>query len=134
MNSGNVRLADPLSQYAQGAPVPNFGERQMTLLDLATHSAGLPRDAGEFPANRAPFTWPTRAELWDWLSQNPLHWAPGDVAAYSNAGFSLLADALAVAGGKPYPQLLREFVTDPLPTTSTGKIDRKQIKADREKE
>jgi serine-type D-Ala-D-Ala carboxypeptidase/endopeptidase len=114
VNSGKVRLTDPLSQYAQRAPVPSFGERQITLLDLATHSAGLPRDAGEFPANTAPFTWPTRAELWEWLSQNPLHWAPGDVAAYSNAGFSLLADALTVAGGKPYPQLLRELVTDPL--------------------
>jgi serine-type D-Ala-D-Ala carboxypeptidase/endopeptidase len=43
-----------------------------------------------------------------------LPWAPGSVAAYSNMGFSLLADALAVAGGKPYPQLLRELITDPL--------------------
>jgi serine-type D-Ala-D-Ala carboxypeptidase/endopeptidase len=130
VNSGKVRLTDPLSQYAQGAPVPNFGERQITLLDLATHSAGLPRDAGEFPANRAPFTWPTRAELWDWLSQNPLHWAPGDVASYSNAGFSLLADALAVAGGKPYPQLLREFVSDPLGMPDTT-LDPSQDQCDR---
>jgi serine-type D-Ala-D-Ala carboxypeptidase/endopeptidase len=114
VNSGKVRLTDPLQRYAQGAPVPSFGERQITLLDLATHSAGLPRDAGEFPANTPVFTWPTRAELWDWLSRHPLHWAPGSVAAYSNMGFSLLADALAVAGGKPYPQLLRELITDPL--------------------
>jgi D-alanyl-D-alanine-carboxypeptidase/D-alanyl-D-alanine-endopeptidase len=103
VNSGKVRLADPLTFYAQGAPVPSFGERQITLLDRATHSAGLPRDAGEIPKDKQTFTWPTRAELWDWFSQHPLNWAPGSVAAYNSMGFSLLADALAGAGGKPYP-------------------------------
>lgn len=116
VNSGEVRLTDPLTPYAQGATVPSFGERQITLLDLATHSAGLPPDAGEIrPADkRRTFTWPTRKELWDWFSQHSLNWARGSVAAYSNMGLSLLADALAVAGGKPYPQLLRELITDPL--------------------
>ncbi len=113
VNSGKVRLTDPLTLYAQGAPVPSFGERPITLLDLATYSAGLPRDATHDP-DRPDLTWPTRKELWDWFSKYQLQWAPGSAAAYSNAGFSLLADALAVAGGKPYPQLLREFVTDPL--------------------
>ena len=47
------------------------------------------------------------------------------MAAYSNAGFSLLADALAVAGGKPYPQLLRELITDPLSMPDTT-LDPKQ--------
>jgi hypothetical protein len=32
-NSGKVRLTDPLTLYAQGATVPSFGERQITLLD-----------------------------------------------------------------------------------------------------
>jgi serine-type D-Ala-D-Ala carboxypeptidase/endopeptidase len=113
VNSGKVRLTDPLTRYAQGAPVPSFGERQITLLDLATYSAGLPRDAPHDPSE-PDLTWPTRAELWDWFSKYQLQWAPGSVAAYCNAGFSLLADALAVAGGKPYPQLLRELITDPL--------------------
>ncbi len=113
VNSGRVRLTDPLTRYAQGAPVPSFGERQITLLDLATYSAGLPRDSAH-DTTKPDLTWPTRAELWDWFSKYQLQWAPGSVAAYSNAGFSLLADALAVAGGKPYPQLLRELITDPL--------------------
>ena len=61
VNNGKVRLTDPLTRYAQGATVPSFGERQITLLDLATHSAGLPREAGEIPPKRCTFTWPTRA-------------------------------------------------------------------------
>jgi D-alanyl-D-alanine-carboxypeptidase/D-alanyl-D-alanine-endopeptidase len=119
VHSGKVRLADPLTLYAQGAPVPSFGERQITLLDLATHSAGLPREAGGIPSGEPTFTFPTRAQLWDWFSKYQLNWAPGSVAAYSNAGFSLLAEALAVAGGKPYPRLLRELITDPLDMPDT---------------
>jgi len=118
VNSGKVRLTDPLTLYAQGAPVPSFGKRPITLLDLATYSAGLPRDAPHDP-HEPDLTWPTRAELWDWFSKYQLQWAPGSVAAYSNAGFSLLADALAVGGGKPYPQLLRDLVTDPLSMPDT---------------
>jgi serine-type D-Ala-D-Ala carboxypeptidase/endopeptidase len=38
VNSDKARLTDPLTLYAQGTPVPSFGERQITLLDLATHS------------------------------------------------------------------------------------------------
>jgi len=112
VNSGKVRLTDPLTRYAQGAPVPSFGERQITLLDLATYSAGLPRDSAH-DTTRPDLTWPTRAELWAG-SKYQLQWVPGSMAAYRNAGFSLLADALAVADGKPYPQLLRELITDPL--------------------
>ena len=60
---GALRLTDPLQQYAAAAvTVPRFGDRMITLLDLATHSAGLPREIGEVPANTIPFTWPTNEE------------------------------------------------------------------------
>ena len=39
--------------------------------------------------------------------------APGTGVLYSNFGFDLLAQALANAGGKPYPALLKERVLDP---------------------
>ena len=40
-------------------------------------------------------------------------------ALYSNMGFDLLAAALAGAAGKPYPQLVRERITQPLGMTDT---------------
>ena len=97
---GKVRLTDPLRLYAAGASVPKFGEREITLLDLATYSAGLPREMGIPPPNTPPFTWPTRADRWGWLSKYSPAWAPGTVAAYSNVGFDLLADALVAAQRK----------------------------------
>ena len=116
-----MRLTDPLQQYAAAAvTVPRFGDRAITLLDLATHSAGLPREIGEIPANTIPFTWPTTPERWSFLAGYKLPWAPGTVAAYSNVGFDLLADALADVGGKEYPSLLRDRITSPLGMVDTG--------------
>lgn len=117
---GKLRLTDSLRMYAAGAPVPQFGRREITLLDLATHSAGLPREIGDVPPNRLPFTGPTHAERWAWLSKYQLAWQPGAVAAYSNVGFDLLADAVSAASGKPYADLLREKITGPLGMKDTG--------------
>lgn len=110
---GKVRLNDPLKLYAGGAVVPSLDGQEITLLDLATHTAGLPREMG-FRPDLPPFTWPTRADRWAWLARQALGWAPGGAAAYSNVGFDLLADALETAAGKPYGMLLADRVTGPL--------------------
>jgi serine-type D-Ala-D-Ala carboxypeptidase/endopeptidase len=117
---GQVRLTDKLQAYAGEAKVPSRDGRDITLLDLATHTAGLPREMGEAPDGAAQFTWPTRSDRWAWLAKETLGWAPGTVAAYSNIGFDLLADALETAAHKPYPEMLRERVTTPLGMTDTG--------------
>jgi D-alanyl-D-alanine-carboxypeptidase/D-alanyl-D-alanine-endopeptidase len=97
-----------------------FGARAITLLDLATHSVALPREMGDLPEGANPRAWPTHADRWKWLPGYKLPWAPGTVAAYSNIGFDILADALETAGGEPYPELLSKFVTGPLGMRDTG--------------
>ena len=116
---GGIRLTDKLERHAGGIPVQQVGPRPITLLDLATYSAGMPREIGDAPPDRAPRTWPTRSERWDWLSGNPLRWAPGTVAAYSNVSFDLLADAMESASGQPYAALLRDRVVAPAGMTDT---------------
>ena len=117
---GKAHLTDPLKMYAGGATVPSFGQREITLLDLATHSAGIPREIGDVPPNMKAFTWPTKQQRWDWLAKYRLEWEPGKDAAYSNVGFDLLADALSTAAGKPYVDLLHERITGPLGMNDTG--------------
>ncbi len=117
---GKLSVTDTLQHVAGDAKTPSFGGRQITLLDLATHSAALPREMGEAPQGVMPRAWPTRADRWSWLEHFTLPWAPGTVAAYSNVGFDLLADAIETAGGEPYPDLLREKVTGPLGMADTG--------------
>jgi D-alanyl-D-alanine-carboxypeptidase/D-alanyl-D-alanine-endopeptidase len=114
--SGEVSLTDPLQRFApEGITVPHFDGRTITLLDLATHAAALPRELPlDPPPNAPPFAWPTAADRFAWLADYTLPWAPGSVAAYSNVGFDLLSAALATATGKAYPDLLRERITAPL--------------------
>jgi serine-type D-Ala-D-Ala carboxypeptidase/endopeptidase len=117
---GKLRLTDPLQRYAGDVKVPTFGAHPITLLDLATHSAGLPREMVGAPPDVNPRAWPTRADRWKWLPDDKLRWAPGTVAAYSNVGFGLLADAIETAAGQSYPDLLRARVTAPLGMVDTG--------------
>jgi len=120
---GTVKLTDPLAKYAPpGAKVPAFAGRQITLVDLATHTAGLPRelpDAPEPQPGQNPFTRFQADAYWRWLSGATLPYAPGSGAMYSNLGFGLLGEALAKAGGKPYAVLLKERVADPLGMADT---------------
>jgi D-alanyl-D-alanine-carboxypeptidase/D-alanyl-D-alanine-endopeptidase len=111
---GRVGLTDTLARHLPDVTVPAFAGRPITLLDLATHSAGLPRDIGDAPADRPPFTWPTQAERDAWLGKLTLSWAPGTSTAYSNVGFDLLADALAKAAGTSYAALLHARITGPV--------------------
>jgi D-alanyl-D-alanine-carboxypeptidase/D-alanyl-D-alanine-endopeptidase len=117
---GTVHLTDPLKKYAGSATVPSFGQREITLVDLATHSAGLPREIGDVPANTKAFTWPTKQDRWSFLANYKLQWEPGINAAYSNVSFDLLTDALSAAAGKPYVDLLQQRLTGPLGMNDTG--------------
>jgi D-alanyl-D-alanine-carboxypeptidase/D-alanyl-D-alanine-endopeptidase len=114
-----LSLADPLQRFARGATLPSFEGQPITLLDLATHTAALPREMGDAPEGVMPRAWPTQKERWTWLPGYRLPWAPGAVAAYSNIGFDFLADALETAGGQTYPELLRARVTAPLGMADT---------------
>lgn len=115
---GTVKLTDPLAKYAPpGAKVPTFAGREITLLDLATYTAGLPRELPDVPEPQPgenPFARFQAEAYWRWLAGATLPYAPGSGAMYSNLGFGLLGDALARAGGKPYATLLHERVAAPL--------------------
>jgi D-alanyl-D-alanine-carboxypeptidase/D-alanyl-D-alanine-endopeptidase len=110
---GMVRLADPLTKYC-----PEFamqGDQPIRLIDLATHSAGLPREVPHEPGPPDdPFVNITPDAFMGWLKANPLMFAPGTAISYSNFGFDLLAAALARAAHAPYPDLLDARVIRPL--------------------
>jgi serine-type D-Ala-D-Ala carboxypeptidase/endopeptidase len=121
---GTLKLTDPLAKYApSGAKVPAFAGRQITLLDLASYTAGLPRELPDVPdpqPGENPFKHFEADAYWRWLAGATLPYAPGTGAMYSNLGFGLLGDALARAGGKPYAALLDERVAAPLGMLDTA--------------
>ncbi|HGY5928877.1 D-alanyl-D-alanine-carboxypeptidase/endopeptidase AmpH, partial [Serratia marcescens] len=120
--AGQVKLTDPLRKYApKGAYVPAYNaEQPITLLNLATHTSSLPREQpGKKPPKTPVFTWPTKAQRWQWLAHANVTVPPGVHAAYSNLAYDLLADALSRAAGKPYNALLKEKITAPLGMVDT---------------
>jgi serine-type D-Ala-D-Ala carboxypeptidase/endopeptidase len=109
-----VKLDDTLQRYAPPEGVVPEQEKPITLAELATHTAGLPREIGTGPRGSAHFTYPDYATRWNWLAKEPLAYTPGSVALYSNVGFDLLADALADAARRPYVALLASRTLTPL--------------------
>ena len=120
-----VSFDDPLQKFApQGAKVPSMTVRgpvlrPINLGDLATHTAGLPREIAYPPPGAAHFTFPDFAYRWSWLPSFRLRTSPGEAAHYSNIGFDLLADALSAAGGEPYAKLFHDQTSSPLGMVNT---------------
>jgi len=114
-----VRLEDDLQRFApRGAVVPKR-ERPITLLDLATHTSGLPRELGQMPRQDAHFTYPDYRTRWRWLPNQHLGSVPGTAALYSNIGYDFLGDALQAAAHKQYAALLAERTLNPLQMRNT---------------
>jgi D-alanyl-D-alanine-carboxypeptidase/D-alanyl-D-alanine-endopeptidase len=116
---GQVRLTDPLTLYApsgwQGPPAKP-GAPPITLLTLATHTSGLPREAAVIAGKPGP---EAQAERWEWLATQTRLPPVGRGALYSNIGFDLLGDALAAAAKVPYETALAATVTQPLGMADT---------------
>lgn len=115
-----VALTTPLANFAPpNSTVPNLTQkgpsyRAITLGDLATHTAGLPREIAYPPNGAAHFTFPDYPYRWQWISTYRFKTQPGYAAHYSNISFDLLADALSSAANKPYAQLFAERTAKPL--------------------
>lgn len=119
--AGAVKLTDPLERYApDGVSVKQTG-RPITLLDLATHSAGLPRELPDPDAKPSdnPFDAFDRDYYWKWIGSSAPAYAPGTTTLYSNFGYGLMGDALAKAGKSNFADLLRSRVFEPAGMSDT---------------
>ncbi len=120
-SEGRLKLTDPLKIYAaeKAAISLHNAKEPITLLNLATHTSGLPREQPGKPKKKPVFTWPDSTARWQWLKKNKITAPPGTSASYSNLAYDLLADALSKAANKPYPQLLHEKVIAPFGMKNT---------------
>ena len=119
---GEVRLDDPISKYLPSTVrVPSRNGRQITLLDLATQTSGLPRLPSNLSLNNVvnPYADYTVRELYAFLSSYELTRDVGAKFEYSNLGMGLLGHVLALRAGKPYEQLIIERILRPLRMSDT---------------
>jgi len=119
---GTLALDDPIEKFLPRTvhpPVRNG--KDITLLQLATHTSGLPR----LPANLVPrdatnpYADYSVPDLYDGLDALELAHDPGERYEYSNLGMGLLGHLLALRTGKPYEALVLEKICAPLDLADT---------------
>ena len=94
----------------------------ITLLQLATHTSGLPRVPDDIATDidlLDPYPRYTRQRLDTYLSTAKLPHSPPFATAYSNLGGGLLGDLLARIYGKSWEELISEHIARPLNLTDT---------------
>jgi len=120
---GEVALTDPVAKYLPaGVRMPERGGRQITLVDLATHTSGLPRLPDNLkpkdPAN--PYADYSVEQMYQFLSSYQLTRDIGSKYEYSNLGGGLLGHVLARRAGMDYEHLVQTRILGPLGMKSTG--------------
>ncbi|HKE86426.1 MAG TPA: serine hydrolase domain-containing protein, partial [Vicinamibacterales bacterium] len=120
---GEVALTDPIAKYLPATvKVPERNGRSITLVDLSTHTSGLPR----LPTNFAPkdisnpYADYSVQQMYDFLSTYQLTRDIGSTWEYSNLGGGLLGHVLARRAGMDYEALVRARITGPLGMTHTS--------------
>jgi len=130
---GEVALTDPVGTFLPDkVKVPERGGRSITLIDLATHSSGLPRMPANFapkdPAN--PYADYSYENMYAFLSGYQLARDIGSEYEYSNFGAGLLGHALTLrTHSTDYEALVRARVLAPLGMSSTAVTLSSEMKA-----
>ncbi len=95
----------------------------VTLLHLATHTAGLPRLPGNLDTSAAnaanPYAKYRAEELYQFLAGVKPNNPPGKLVDYSNLGFALLGHLLTLKAETGYEELVRGVLLEPLGMTNT---------------
>ncbi len=120
---GEVQLNDPISKYLpKNVKTPTYAAKEITLIDLATQSSGLPRlPANLVPKNlHNPYADYTLAQMYEYLSSYQLTREIGTKYEYSNFGMGLLGHILSLRAGQSYEDLVKTRILQPLAMTKTA--------------
>ena len=112
-DAGRIALDDPVERTVPGISLlgPDGGRVSPTWRQLASHTAGLPR-------NLRPGIG-TVADLFSFLQREITLSVPGTRYAYSNLGFVVLGQALAQLAGERYPSYVHRHLLEPLGMASS---------------
>jgi CubicO group peptidase (beta-lactamase class C family) len=120
---GQVALDDPAAKYLpKTVKIPEHNGQAITLVDLATHTSGLPGMPSNFspkdPGN--PYADYSVDQLYQFVSSYQLTRDIGSKYEYSNLGGGLLGHVLALRAGTDYEALVRSRICTPLGMKTTS--------------
>lgn len=109
VEQGRIELDAPVSQY-----LPQVRDARITVRQLLTHRAGLPRGYGVdldqvLTQDRL---WPLSEYITMALNQEPM-FEPGTSQMYSNAGYALLGGVIEAATQRPWHEVVFDEVIAP---------------------
>jgi beta-lactamase class C len=111
---GFVKLDDPITNYLPALRQSQGGIRQVTLLQLATHTSRLPREIPGPKGQRLDIpTILTYLNIWRPFNRGP------HLYLYSNLGFKILGLTLSTRAHTTYENLIATDILKPLGMTST---------------
>jgi CubicO group peptidase (beta-lactamase class C family) len=122
VQKGELNLNDPISKFLpKSVKTPTYNGKEITLLDLATHTSGLPRGPDNLTSNDQyfPFKGYTVDQMYDFLSRYQLTRAIGSKYEYSNFGMGLLGHILSLKADVDYETLVRNRICKPLHMDNT---------------
>jgi CubicO group peptidase (beta-lactamase class C family) len=114
---GEMKLDDPAAMYLpKPVKVPAYQGKAFTLLDLATHTSGLPFNPDNMTGNSAKEQYETytTGKMYAFLSGYSLDRAPGTEFRYSNVGMALLGHLMALKAGTNFESLVVDRLCRPL--------------------
>ncbi len=117
--AGRMRLDDPVQRFIPGFPDSTDG---ITPRRLAAHLSGLPHYGPGYAAPDTRFTDVVTAL--DVFARQPRVGPPGGQYFYSTHGFTLLSACVQVAAGRPFLDVLRTDVFEPLDMPNSGPMRR----------
>ena len=118
VEQGKLQLSAPLTRYLPDYPAKN-GDR-ITVHQLLNHSSGIPGYT-ELPQFREWALIPsTPAAFVAKFSKLDLLFQPGTKFSYSNSGFFVAGYLVEKITGKPYADVLRERIFEPLGMRDSG--------------
>ncbi len=102
--------------------VPAYSGQDITLVQISTHTSGLPRMPSNFaPKNQLnPYVDYTTPLLYSFLNAYTLPRAPGTKWEYSNLATGLMGHGLALKAGKTYEALISDRITKVLKMKDTA--------------
>lgn len=108
----HISLEDTIERFVPELKGTPLGRK--TLRDLARHKSGLPENLPSYNS-KAPYPGMHEEDFIAQLKATPLV----DGGRYSDIGYGLLGLVLSRAAGKPFGELLNEYVTGPLKMNAT---------------
>lgn len=119
VDEGRVRLDDPVTKYLPDFVMADPRYKDITVRMLLNHSSGLPGTTG---GNNFGFRYNTDVfkQTLDNLSTSHLMHSPGEMAPYTNDGFTLAEMIVERVSGRRFIEYLKEKVFTPLSLENTG--------------